>query len=99
MANGLFVTGQVPAEYDQNTISVFAPQLFKKMGRYTRELRVGQVQRMTIFTDQRPISIFQAGDVFLVIIHDTRRFSKALLRRCERVSRGIAGLCRQRAVV
>lgn len=99
MSNGLFVTGQVPAEFDQTAMSVFAPQLFRKIGRYTKELKVGQVRRMTIFTDQQPLSIFQAGEVYLVIVHDTRHFSKALLRRLERISRGLAALCRNRAVV
>jgi hypothetical protein len=33
------------------------------------------------------------------VVHDTVHFSKALLRRCERISQEIARLCRQRAVV
>ena len=99
MADGIFLTGQLPDRLDQNAVSVFAPQLFKKVGRYMRELRVGQIRRMTIFTDQQPLSIFRAGDVYLIIVHDVRHFSKALLRRCERISEEIARLCRQRAVV
>jgi competence ComEA-like helix-hairpin-helix protein len=99
MSNGLFLTGELPPQFDRETISVFAPQLFKKVGHYTRELRVGQIRRFTIFTDQQPLSIFRAGDVYLIVIHDTRHFSKALLRRCERISQEIARLCRQRAVV
>ncbi len=99
MSDGLFLTGQLPERLDQNTVSVFAPQLFKKVGRYMRELRVGQIRRMTVFTDQQPLSIFRAGDVYLIIVHDVTHFSKALLRRCERISEEIARLCRQRAVV
>ena len=99
MSDGLFLTGKLPPHLDQNAISVFAPQLFKKMGRYVRELKVGQVRRFTIFTDQQPLSVFRAGDVFLIVVHDARHFSKALLRRCERISEEIARLCRQRAVV
>ncbi len=99
MSDGLFLTGQLPAGFDQEAISVFAPQLFKKMGRYVKELGVGQVRRFTLFTDERPISIFRAADVYLIIIHDTRHFSKRLLRQCERISQEIARLCRQRTVV
>ena len=99
MADGVFLTGQLPVQFNQTTISAFAPQLFKKVGRYTRELQVGEVRRMTVFTDQQPVSIFEAGEVYLIVIHDPRRFSKALLRRCERISQEIARLCRQRAVV
>ena len=99
MADGLFLTGQLPAHLDQEAISVFAPQLFKKVGRYVKELKVGQVRRFTLFTDQRPLSVFRAGDVFLIVIHDTRHFSKRLLRQCERISQEIARLCRQRTVV
>ena len=98
-ADGLFLTGHLPPHLDENRLSVFAPQLFKKVGRYARELSVGQVHRMTMFTDQQPVSIFQAGDIFLIVIHDTQHFSKALLRRLTRISEGIARLCRQRAVV
>jgi len=99
MSDGVFLTGQLPAHLDHETISVFAPQLFKKVGRYTKELRVGQITRLSVFTDQQPLSIFHAGDIFLVVIHDPSHFSKALLRRCERISEEIARLCRQRAVV
>lgn len=99
MSDGLFLTGQLPPALDQEAISVFAPQLFKRVGRYVKELKVGSVSRFTIFTEERPISIFHAGDVYLVIIHDTRHFSKKLLRQCERISQEIARLCRQRTVV
>ena len=99
MSDGVLLTAQLPPQFDQETISVFAPQLFKKVARYTKELRVGQVTRLSVFTDQQPLSIFRAGDIFLVIVHDPRHFSKALLRRCERISQEIARLCRQRAVV
>jgi len=37
-SDGLFLTGELPPHLDQSTISVFAPQLFKKVGRYAREL-------------------------------------------------------------
>ena len=99
MSDGVLLTGQLPPHLDQETISVFAPQLFKRVARYTKELRVGQVTRLSVFTDQQPLSIFHAGDTFLVVVHDPRHFSKALLRRCERIGQEIARLCRQRAVV
>lgn len=99
MADGVFLTGQLPSHLDCNTVSVFAPQLFKKVSRYVRELKVGRVSRFTIFTDQQPVSIFQAGDVYLIVVHQAHRYSKALLRRCERISQEIARLCRQRATV
>ncbi len=98
-SDGLFLTGELPAHLDQSTISVFAPQLFKKVGRYARELKVGSIRRFTIFTDTQPISIFRAGDVYLIVIHDQFRFSKALLRRCERISQEIARLSSQRVTV
>ena len=99
MSDGLFLTGQLPEHLDQNTISVFAPQLFKKVGRYARELQVGEIRRFTIFTDTQPLSIFKAGDVYLIIVHDAQRYSKALLRRCERISHEIARLSSQRVTV
>ena len=98
-SDGLFLTGELPPHLDQSTISVFAPQLFKKVGRYARELKVGSIRRFTIFTDTQPISIFRAGDVYLIVIHDAFRFSKALLRRCERISQEIARLSSQRVTV
>jgi competence ComEA-like helix-hairpin-helix protein len=98
-SDGLFLTGELPPHLDQATISVFAPQLFKKVGRYARELKVGSIRRFTIFTDTQPISIFRAGDVYLIVIHDAFRFSKALLRRCERISHEIARLSSQRVTV
>ena len=99
MSDGVFLTGQLPPHLDQETISVFAPQLFRKVGRYMKELRAGDVTRLSVFTDQQPISIFRAHDIFLIVIHDNRHFSKALLRRCERISQELARVCHQRAVV
>jgi len=99
LSDGLFLTGELPPHLDKNTISVFAPQLFKKVGRYARELKVGQIRRFTIFTDNQPLSIFRAGDVYLIIVHDAQRYSKALLRRCERISEEIARLSSQRVTV
>jgi competence protein ComEA len=98
MSDGVFLTGELPAHLDRETISVFAPQLFRKVGRYMKELRAGQVTRLSVFTDQQPISILRAGDIFLIVLHDNRHFSKALLRRCERISQELARLCRQRTV-
>jgi competence ComEA-like helix-hairpin-helix protein len=99
MSDGVFLTGQLPPHLDQETISVFAPQLFRKVGRYMKELRAGEVTRLSVFTDQQPISIFRAHDIFLIVVHDNVHFSKALLRRCERISQELARVCHQRAVV
>jgi len=98
-ADGLLLTGQMPPHLDKEAISVFAPQLFRRVSRYTRELKIGQVTRFTLFTDQQPVSIFSAEEAFLVVLHDSKHFSKRLLRLCERISREIARLCRQRTVV
>ncbi|MCX7886252.1 MAG: hypothetical protein N3B01_03205 [Verrucomicrobiae bacterium] len=89
----------MPPHLDRETISVFTPQLFRRVARYTRELKAGQVTRFTLFTDHHPISVFQAGEVFLVVFHDSKHFSKRLLRQCERISNEIARLCRQRTVL
>jgi competence ComEA-like helix-hairpin-helix protein len=98
-SDGLFLTGELPPHLDESTISVFAPQLFKKVGRYARELKVGSIRRFTIFTDTQPISIFRAADVYLIVIHEPHRFSKLLLKRCERISHEIARLSTQRVTV
>jgi competence ComEA-like helix-hairpin-helix protein len=99
LEDGLFVTGQLPPPLDQNTVSAFGPQLFKRIGRYVRELNIGQMHRLTLFTDQRPVSVFRAGDVYLIVVHHEKCYSKVLLRRCERVGEEIAALCRQRATL
>jgi competence ComEA-like helix-hairpin-helix protein len=98
MSDGVFLTGELPPHLDRETISVFAPQLFRKVGRYMKELGAGQVTRLSVFTDQQPISILRAGEIFFIVLHDNRHFSKALLRRCERISQELARLCRQRTV-
>ncbi|NQU12354.1 helix-hairpin-helix domain-containing protein [bacterium] len=98
-ADGLFLTGQLPAHLDQSRLSAFTPELFRKVGLYAQELAVGQVRRMTLFTELHPLSIFQAEDIYVIVIHDTRYFSKALLRRLARISEELARYCRQRAAV
>jgi competence ComEA-like helix-hairpin-helix protein len=99
MDDGLLLTGQLPLPLEPNAVGALAPQLFKKVERYTRELEVGRVRRLTIFTEQKPMSIFQAGNIYLVVVHHARNYSKALLRRCERISQELARMCRKRAVV
>jgi competence ComEA-like helix-hairpin-helix protein len=99
LSDGLFLMGHLPQHIDQNTVSVFAPQIFKKISRYSRELNCGEVRRFTIFTDQHPMTIFHAGEVYLIVVHTARRYSKAALARCERISQEIARQCHQRVVV
>jgi competence ComEA-like helix-hairpin-helix protein len=98
-ADGLPLTGQLPESFDQERFSVFAPQLFKKIGRCTRELTLGDVNRLTLFTETHPVSIYKAGAIYLVVVHHPERFSKALLRRCANISEELSRLCRQRAAV
>lgn len=95
---GLVLTAQLPGGLDENRLSAFAPQLFRKITDYTEELGVGAVQRFTLFTDRQPVSIFRAGGIYLVILHDPQHFSKALLRRLSRIAEELARLCRLRAV-
>lgn len=95
-AEGLPLTGHLPPSFDQERFSVFAPQLFKRVSRYTRELSVGNVNHLTVFTEEQPVSIYRAGTIYLVVVHHPDRFSKALLRRCGNISTELARLCRQR---
>src|SRR5262249_3558624 len=49
--DGLLLTAHLPEGFDEERICVFAPQLYKESARYTPELGVGNVQRLTLFTD------------------------------------------------
>jgi competence ComEA-like helix-hairpin-helix protein len=97
--DGMFVTGQLPASLDAQTISAFAPQLFRRVSRYVKELKVGQVRRFSLFTDEQPVSIFYAGKIYLVVIHAPNRFSKTLLNRCERIAKEINRMCTNHVTV
>jgi len=83
----------MPSKFDTQRVSAFAPQLFRKVGQYVRELNVGTARRFTIFTDAQPITIFKAGDLFFIVIHKANRFSKVLLNKCEGISQEISRLC------
>lgn len=97
--DGMFVTGQLPESLDAQTISAFAPQLFRRVGRYVKELKVGQVRRFSLFTDEQPVSIFYAGKIYLVVIHAPNRFSKTLLNKCERIAKEINRMCTNHVTV
>jgi len=99
MDDGLFVTGHLPPPLDANTVSVFGPQLFRRVSRYVRELQLGRVRRFSMFTEQYPLSIFHSGRVYLIVIHAPNRFSKSLLRRCERIAQEINRMCTERVTV
>jgi competence ComEA-like helix-hairpin-helix protein len=99
MEDGLFVTGQLPPSMDTQTVSAFAPQLFRRVSRYVKEMNVGRVRRFSLFTEEHPVSIFHTGKIFLIVLHAPNRFSKSILIRFERITKEINRMCTERVAL
>ncbi len=44
LADGLRVAGQVPSEFNADTVAAFLPQIYERVNQCTRELRMGAPQ-------------------------------------------------------
>ncbi len=57
-------------------LGAFAPQMFKKLSRYVKQLKMGNIKTLTFFTDETPITLVTSGAILFVALHKPTRFSK-----------------------
>ncbi len=65
LPDGLRVAGQVPAEFNADTLAAFVPQLFERMNQSAKELRMGALNNVSFTVGQVPWRIIRVNAVYL----------------------------------
>ena len=68
MQDGLLVAGHLPPGLNAETIAAFLPQMFSRVLQYSKELKFGEANNLTIIVDNVPLKIFKAGGVFFTVL-------------------------------
>ncbi len=68
MQDGLLVAGNLPPGLNGETIAAFMPQMFSRMMQYSKELKFGDANNLTIVVDNVPLKIFKVGGVFFTVL-------------------------------
>jgi len=68
MQDGLLVAGHLPPGLNGETIAAFLPQMFSRVLQYTKELRFGESNSLTIIVENVPLKIFKVGGVFYTVL-------------------------------
>jgi predicted regulator of Ras-like GTPase activity (Roadblock/LC7/MglB family) len=67
----LLVAAHLPPGLNGETIAAFLPQMFSRMLQYSKELKFGEANNLTIIVDDVPLKIFKAGGVFFTVLGRT----------------------------
>ncbi|HDL77903.1 MAG TPA: hypothetical protein ENG36_03985 [Lentisphaerae bacterium] len=54
---------------NSDRLAAFAPQIYKKLAWYARQLDMGGLQSITLLIESQPITITRGGELFLVLLH------------------------------
>lgn len=57
-------------------LGAFAPQMFKKVERYVKQLRMGDIRTLSFLADHQPITIVSSGKIFFVALHEQDTFTR-----------------------
>jgi len=68
MPDGLLVAGHLPPGLNAETIAAFLPQLHSRITQYSKELRFGEANHLTLIVDDVPLKIFKTGGVFFTVL-------------------------------
>jgi len=68
MQDGLLVAGHLPPGLNAETIAAFLPQMHSRMTQYSKELKFGEANNLTLIVDDVPLKIFKTGGVFFTVL-------------------------------
>lgn len=67
LADGLRVAGQVPAEFNADTVAAFLPQIYERVNQCTRELRMGALNNVSFTVGEVPWKIFRVNSIYFAV--------------------------------
>jgi predicted regulator of Ras-like GTPase activity (Roadblock/LC7/MglB family) len=68
MQDGLLVAGHLPPGLNAETIAAFLPQMHSRMTQYSKELKFGEANNLTLVVDDVALKIFKTGGVFFTVL-------------------------------
>jgi len=68
MQDGLLVAGYLPPGLNAEVIAAFLPQMHSRMAQYSKELKLGEANNLTLIMDDVPLKIFKTGGVFFTVL-------------------------------
>ena len=66
LQDGLLVASELPGTLNGENLAAFLPQMFARMGHYTRELKMSEPSSLMLIVDQVPFQVFKTGNVFFL---------------------------------
>lgn len=68
LEEGLVVAHQLPESISSDSFAAFLPQIFKRIGRYVREMQLVETTELLIMTPKGPCQLFHRGKVFFAVL-------------------------------
>jgi len=64
----------------KEALGAFAPQIFKKVAKYIKQLNMGKLDCMTVLLDQQPITFVPSEEIYFVAVHTLGGISRKHVR-------------------
>jgi predicted regulator of Ras-like GTPase activity (Roadblock/LC7/MglB family) len=68
LQDGLLVASCMPPEWKSETVAAFMPQIFGRMKQYTKELKMGELDNISICVEQGTFQIFNVGIIYFAAL-------------------------------
>ena len=68
MQEGLLVAQRLPGHLDGEAFAAFLPQIFARLNQYAGEMKLGEVNALTIHSQNLPCQMFRQGEVFFAVL-------------------------------
>jgi predicted regulator of Ras-like GTPase activity (Roadblock/LC7/MglB family) len=68
-ADGLSLTGALPAEAAADGLCAMAPSLLQRIERYMRDTKLGPLTAVTLHCAKAPVTFFMQGNICLTVLH------------------------------
>jgi competence ComEA-like helix-hairpin-helix protein len=75
----------------RDALGAFAPQMFKKIGRYVNHLKLGSIRCLTFFTEEQPITIVRSGKIFFAAMHAQNNFGRKQVEVVQALTEELGG--------
>ncbi|MGF1655910.1 MAG: hypothetical protein ACFCU3_02920 [Verrucomicrobiales bacterium] len=73
-ADGLPLANSMPDSIDDNAFSAIVPRFFSKVTDYAKDMKIGSVETVTVYTDAQPVSFFMHENICMALVHSKSRF-------------------------
>jgi predicted regulator of Ras-like GTPase activity (Roadblock/LC7/MglB family) len=68
LPEGLPVAAQLPSSVNADAFAGFMPQMFARIAQYTRELKFGEIHKLSLEVNSGHVTVFRAGRVYFGVI-------------------------------